>query len=182
MKAVVGKQQHPIAFMLLLDTSGSMYGRALTEAKKACNALLDEMIDFSVHRMGLVTFDSTAHKLSKLSKDKEMLKSYVSDISATGGTNMAAALQFAYDELYKSKNEKVVIVVTDGYPDSMTTTLSFAAKLKFENMRVIAIGVGSGIEFDFLKQLADKDDAYKLDNMSELRKTFKEVILKVTEK
>ncbi|WP_346684324.1 Hsp70 family protein [Megamonas hypermegale] len=181
-KAVAGKQQNPIDFMLLLDTSGSMYGRALTEAKKACNALLDEMIDFSVHRVGLVTFDSTAHKLSKLSKDKEMLKSYVSDISATGGTNMVSALHLAYDELSNSKNERVVIIVTDGYPDSIAETLNFAAKLKFANMRIIAIGVGSGIKFDFLKHLAGINDAYKLNNMSELRKTFKEVILKVTAK
>lgn len=182
MKIAASKQQNPIDFMLLLDTSGSMYGRALSEAKKACKALLDEMIDFNIHRMGLVTFDSTAHKLSGLSKDKEMLKSYVSDISASGGTDMVSALQFAYDELNKSKKEKVVIIVTDGYPNSIVGTLDFAAKLKFANMRIIAIGVGSGIEFDFLKHLAGINDAYKLNNMSELRNTFKEVILKVTEK
>ena len=168
--------------MLLLDTSGSMYGRALSEAKKACNSLLEEMINFDIHRMGLITFDSTAHKLSGLSKNKEKLKSYISDILASGGTNMVSALQFAYDELNKSKREKVVIIVTDGYPDSMAETLNFAAKLKFADMRIIAIGVGSGIEYDFLKHLAGMDDAYKLDNMSELRNTFKEVIMKVTEK
>lgn len=176
------KRQNPIDFMLLLDTSGSMYGRALSEAKKACNSLLEEMINFDIHHMGLITFDSTAHKLSGLSKDKEKLKSYISDISASGGTNMVSALQFAYDELNKSKREKVVIIVTDGYPDSMAETLNFAAKLKFADMRIIAIGVGSGIEYDFLKHLAGMDDAYKLDNMSELRNTFKEVIMKVTEK
>ena len=42
MKIAASKQQNPIDFMLLLDTSGSMYGRALLEAKKACKALLDE--------------------------------------------------------------------------------------------------------------------------------------------
>lgn len=182
MKISASKQQNPIDFMLLLDTSGSMCGRALSEAQKACDSLLEEMINFDIHRMGLITFDSTAHKLSGLSKDKEKLKSYVSDISASGSTNMVSALQFAYDELNKSKREKVVIIVTDGYPDSMAETLNFAAKLKFAHMRIIAIGVGRGIEFDFLKHLAGIDDAYKLDNMSELRNTFKEVILKVTEK
>lgn len=181
-KAIAGKQQNPIDFMLLLDTSGSMYGRALTEAKKACNALLDEMVDFSVHRMGLVTFDSIVRKLSGLSKDKERLKSYVSDIKAQGGTDMVAALQIAYGELNKSKNEKVVIIVTDGDPNSIADTLNYAQNLKSANMRIIAIGVGNGINTGFLERLADKNDAYKLNNMSELRKTFKEVILKVTEK
>lgn len=182
MKLATSKQQNPIDFMLLLDTSGSMYGKPLLEAKKACNALLEEMINFDIHRMGLITFESTAYKLSGLSKDKEELKSYVSDISASGGTNMVSALQFAYDELNKSKNEKVVIMVTDGDPNSISDTLSYAKILKSSNIRIIAIGVGSGINTSFLERLSDKNDAYKLNNMSELRKTFKEVILKVTEK
>ena len=95
---------------------------------------------------------------------------------------MMAALQIAYGELNKSKNEKVVIIVTDGDPNSIADTLNYAKNLKAASMRIIAIGVGNGINTGFLERLADKNDAYKLNNMSELRKTFKEVILKVTEK
>lgn len=181
-KIAISKQQNPIDFMLLLDVSGSMCGNALSEAKKACNALLEEMIDFNIHRMGLVIFASTAHKLSGLSKDKIKLKSYVDNILAMGSTNMVSALQLAYSELSNSENEKIVIMVTDGVPDSISDTLNYVKKLKLSDIRIIAIGVGSGVNTNFLKQLADENDAYKLNNMSELRNTFKEVILKVTEK
>ena len=176
------RRQSPVDFMLLIDTSGSMFGSALAEAKEACYALLKEMIDFTVHRMGLVNFSSEAQLLSSLSSDSDLLVKYVRNMKAQGSTNMTAALRLAYEELSKSANEKVVIIVTDGDPDNSHSALGYAENLAKAHIRVISIGVGRSVNFAFLNQLSDKKDVYELDNMSKLKDTFKKVVLSVTEK
>ena len=173
----------PIDFALLIDTSGSMrFDNGLTDAISASKALFDEMIDLDVHRLSLIPFSDGAEVLSHLSHDRAALKSKVDYMSAGGGTNMIRALKAAYEELRDSQNERVVIMVTDGYPNSTTGTLSYANELKNNNIRLIAIGAGSDIRFGFLRDLASPGDAYKIDNMSELRDTFKQVISKITQK
>ncbi len=182
-KATEASEKAPIDFMLLLDSSGSMYGRALSQAKKACYSLIDEMIDFRFHRLGLIDFSSSAHRLCNLTQNVALLKENIETITASGGTNMLDALQLAYGELKNSKNEKVVIMVTDGVPTSNPiSTLAYARDIKKESVRLVTIGAGSGIDFVFLEKLASIDDAYELQNMTELRETFKDVILKITEK
>ena len=176
------KRQSPVDFMLLIDTSGSMYGTPLAEAKEACYALLEEMIDFTVYRVGLVTFSSNAEMVSGLSANSNLLVKYVQNMKAWGSTNMTAALRLAYGELSKSTNEKVIIIVTDGAPDNSQSTLDYVGNLKGAHMRVISIGVGRGVNFDFLNRMSAEKDVYKLDNMSKLKDTFKKVVLSVTEK
>lgn len=176
-------EKAPVDFALLIDTSGSMrYDNGLEDAILASRSLFDEMLDFNVHRLSLISFGDNPTLQSHLTQDRTALKATLDDISPYGGTNMIRALEMAYDELHSSINERVIIMVTDGYPNTITGTLSYAEKVKADGLRIVAIGAGSDIKFDFLRDLASEGDAYKLSNMSELKKTFKEVISKITEK
>ena len=181
-KSKMNVAEKHLDIVLLLDISGSMYGMPLRQEKKACYALIDEMIDFSIHKMGIVSFESSARKLISLSNNAESLKNEVLNLSTGGSTNMEQALKIAYSELEDSKNERFIIIVTDGYPDSREQTLNFAKKIKEIGIRIITIGAGSGIDIDFLKKLSSLGDAYKIDNMNVLKETFQEVIDKITEK
>ena len=181
-KTVSKPQAKAVDFMLLLDRSGSMAGEPIAEAKKACHALLNEMIDFSVHSLGLIAFDNMPKLLCQLTQDKNALNSQVESIIPDGGTNVVGPLKLAYQELEKSKNERVIVLVTDGYPFDEDAAVRYANKLKKAGIRIISIGVGMNLKSAFLKNIANKDDAYQLANMSELRDTFKTVILKIMEK
>lgn len=144
-KPVRKKFQASIDFMLLLDTSGSMDGSAIKEAKRACETLFSDMIDFSVHSMGLITFDSYAKRCVPLTRDAEQLKNVLRNIRADGGTDLYTALQYADEDLDKSQNKKVVIIVTDGYPFNENAVLKYAADMKNSKILIATIGADSGV-------------------------------------
>jgi len=54
-------------------------------------------------------------------------------------------------------------------------------KMKSKCIRIVTIGAGSGIGEDFIKKISDPNDAYKIDNMSKLQKTFETAILAILE-
>ena len=180
------KAQAAIDFMLLLDTSGSMRGtyndnKPINEAIRACEYLFNDLIDFSVHRMGFITFESDAFRQVGLTNDAEQLKAVLPGVRACGGTNLWEALSFAETDLSYGTNRKVVIIVTDGDPFERDMTLRYAEQMRATGHRIVAIGAGDGIDMGFLKDVSSPGDAYKIDNMSELKKTFEDVIARIVE-
>lgn len=175
------KFQASIDFMLLLDTSGSMSGTAIIEAKRACKILFKDMIDFSAHRLGFVTFDSYVRRLVPLTQNLQQLQNALKDVDAYGGTNLVDALQIADEDLNSSANKKVVIIVTDGLPFDENLVLQRADKMKSAGIRIVGIGAGPGIDEEFIKKVSSPNDAYKIDDMSKLRKTFETALLAILE-
>ena len=179
--------QPAIDFMLLLDTSGSMGNfdnKPLNEAKRACRILFSKMIDFSIHRLGFITFDSYVSRLSPLTNDPNKLDALLNKLHAAGVTDLLAALQTVDDDLSASSNKKVIIIVTDGYPYpcNPNDVLFLANKLKKKGIRIVTIGAGSDIGEDFIKKLSSPGDAYKIDNMSKLQETFETALLAIFER
>ena len=182
--------QAAIDFMLLLDTSGSMgnnvyhsTGSALDEAKQACKILFTRMIDFSVHRMGFITFDSSVKRLSPLTNKADRLENLLDDLRAGGVTDLLSALQVAEENLRASSNRKVIIIVTDGYPYPCDPyeVLRCANNLKNNSIRIVTIGAGSDIGEDFIRDISSPGDAYKIDDMSKLQETFETALLAIFE-
>ena len=166
----------PVDFILLLDTSGSMYGKPLDEAKKACHVLFDSLIDFSVHRVGFITFDSYAQRRSSLTNDADKLKSIVRKVTAEGGTDLKEALKFAEEDFQTSRNEKVIIIVTDGDPFDKAATLDYADKLKSSGVRIVSIGAGKYVDKTFIRKVSSPESAYEIETMSKLEDAFKTAI------
>lgn len=183
-KAAVTPTERPIDFVLLLDSSGSMIGAEMAEAKEASLTLFDDMIDLSVHRMALISFADHATKQSGLTHDRNVLRSNIENIYAGGLTNMLEPLQKAYSELSSSTNEKVIIMVTDGYPtDYANEALNYAKNLRSrDGIHLVVIGAGGGVNMDYLLKLTGGDDVYNISNMSELKVTFQKAIPKIMEK
>ncbi|MBQ9486786.1 MAG: Hsp70 family protein [Selenomonadaceae bacterium] len=177
------KKQRPIDFMLLLDVSGSMYDEPLREATQACEILFNDMINFDIHKMGFITFETYTRRLVPLTQDKNRLKNALRNLSAGGGTNLADALRCANEDLAESSNIKVVIIVTDGQPFDEDFTLDYAERMKDAGIRIVTIGAGSEVKESFIKKVSSSpDDAYKIDNMSKLQETFKTALKSIEEK
>ena len=171
-----------IDFMLLLDVSGSMSGSPIREAKQACETLFTDMIDFDIHQMGFITFESYTRRLVPLTQDKNQLKNALSNVSAGGGTNLADALRCADEDLTGSSNKKVVIIVTDGQPFDENLVLNYAKKMKDSGIRIVTIGAGDDIGENFIQSVSSSPkDAYKINDMSELQKTLERAIIILTE-
>lgn len=165
----------PFDIVLVIDVSGSMCGYPLDKAKEACDLMVSSMIDLSVHKVGLVEFGSIAKKIADLSNDKNYLKDSISYISCKGSTNMADGIKVAKKILKSAENNKLLIIVTDGYPDSSFETEQQANKIK-EDTKLITIGIGSGIDEYFLKRIASSEkDYYSGSDFSELANIFQKI-------
>ena len=176
----------PIDFVLMLDTSGSMrYDGAIEEAKEACHALVDDMMDFSVHRMGFLTFNSQPHVHAGLTNNHETLRRAIDDIEMpANGTNMIGAFGAMKTMLDHSTDgrARVGILVSDGGPDRRSQTMSIAAQIRKDGIRLVAIGAGDDIKEDILNAIASPGDAYAIEDMSQLKETFHTALLRIMER
>lgn len=169
----------PIDIVLMLDASGSMYEQ-MEEAKQACRKLINEMIDLSVHRMALMSFESSPHMFCHLTNDAKALTKQLTKISPAGSTEMISALRMASDELDNSTRKKIALFVTDGYPDQKLSTISFANTLIDKGLKIIAIGVGDNFNKDFLDEMVGEKNSFTIKTMRELTATFERVINALT--
>ncbi|MFI3211089.1 MAG: Hsp70 family protein [Peptostreptococcaceae bacterium] len=180
---VVGAKQTPMNLMVLVDASGSMNTR-MSDAKNACHSLIKDMIDFNIHNLGIIKFTSSASLISNLSSNKNHLLQSVNSITVSGSTNMHDAIDMATTILNKENKEKVIILITDGYPDSSDRTKEKAIIAKNSNIRLITIGAGDGVDVSMLNSISSitngEIDSYKIDEMDKLTETFKSIMSSLT--
>ena len=163
----------PIDVGLLIDCSGSMSGKPLEDAKQAANSFIKK-INLESNQVGVISFHSRASIIHEMTKNENSLFESISSIYSTGSTNMAAAIRIARKELLSVGNrDKVIVLLTDGSPDNDRLTMEESRNAKNSGIRIIAIGVGTGVDSEFLKKLASSSEDYHFVNESfELESTF----------
>jgi len=80
------KQKQPSVnnFSIVIDRSGSMSGKAISDAKKSVKHLIDELRKND--RANIITFNNTVSMLTDINSDKNRLKSVVESINVGGAT------------------------------------------------------------------------------------------------
>ena len=158
----------PMDIALAIDCSGSMGGGKLEDAKKAAIRFL-RTIDPSF-RVGLISFETTAQLEMRLTKDFDRLSQKIKTFRSGGGTNIREAIAIARDQVLASGDSiKVLILLTDGHASVRTE----AVLAKQQGIRIIAIGVGDGVNSDSLKQIASTpDDYYFVEESVQLESAF----------
>ncbi len=107
--------------VLVLDTSGSMSGAKMTAMKAAANTFIDTMLQNDTTRVAIVSYASYAHNSIgfRNSANKQQLKNFVSNTSATGGTFTQDALraaQIILDTYSSTASSKHIVLLSDGLP------------------------------------------------------------------
>lgn len=141
--------------LLLLDTSGSMAGTKIEQAK-------DGAVDF----LGSVSVEGCATALAIFGDRAAMVCDPVAESSSLRrkvarldsgivgeGTDLAAGLKLAA----KFPDLHAVVIVTDGLPNSQSEALSAAEVLKQRGVRILCIGTDDADQA-FLAQLATQSD------------------------
>jgi len=171
--------QKPVDIVLMMDASGSMCScNRMPEAKEASRYLVDELIDFRVHRMGLVSVSSHANSLVKLTNDKEQLRHGIDSLTAGGSTDVVDALRHMNRMFDLNDGRRHFgILVSDGDPDDEEGTVALARSLRNDGIQLVFIGVGSNIH---KLDIAEPDKTYNITNMHELRSLFEEMIHGIT--
>jgi Ca-activated chloride channel family protein len=159
-------QQVPRDVVLVLDTSGSMAGPKMEQAKKALKYCLDNLAD--VDRFALLNFATTVNKysdrLEPVGGDKiEQAKRWVDGLEATGGTAINDALGAALDFRSDSGRSFTVVFFTDGQPTVGETDpekiLKTVEVKNTASTRIFTFGVGDDVNAVLLDRLADQTRA-----------------------
>lgn len=142
---------------LVVDCSGSMSaGHKLDHAKKgALNFAKDALT--KGYLTGLIEFASFATRLCEPQQKSSVLQQHLDMMNAGGSTNMAEAIQLATENLRDRRGARVMVIVTDGEPDSVTDALLAAQKAKNKGIKIITIGTDDA-DGDFLRKLASETE------------------------
>jgi Ca-activated chloride channel family protein len=139
----------PFALAIVLDTSGSMYGEKLEQAKNAVLQLMRDMRDDD--QIAMIRYSSDAsvvQPLARLGDVRSTLATRIRQIEADGGTaiplGMRAGMK-ALDEAGRGRVRRVVLV-SDGLDSSRTESEHLAHDSFDHGVTVSSLGIG--LDFD----------------------------------
>ncbi len=149
----------PRDVLLVLDTSGSMEGDKLFQAKEALNYVLRHLN--AEDRFNVISFSSNvrtyASELRSSSETAEAIR-WVEDLEALGGTNIYLALTETTRQVDPDRTT-IVLFLTDGIPTEGIVDeqmlLSGVQKEAPDAMRIFPFGVGYDVNTILLDQLAE---------------------------
>jgi Ca-activated chloride channel homolog len=156
-------QQVPRDMVFVLDTSGSMRGKRMTQAINALKYCLTNLTpgdNFAIMNFA-TTVTKYANSLQPASRENiEAAKKWVDALEATGGTAIDDALRAALDMRTSDKGRTFTIVFfTDGRPTigetRMEKILGNVEKRNMQNTRIFSFGVGDDVNAALLDALSD---------------------------
>ena len=151
----------PQDIVFVMDTSGSMAGEKIDQARAAlkfCIDKLDERDRFDIVRFS-TGFDAFKEEIASASKEaKSEAKQWVEKFTAAGGTNINDALKAALDLRPKADSGGrpfVVVFITDGQGNQPAedTMKLVANHANAKGARIFSFGVGHDVNTLLLDQL-----------------------------
>ncbi|MDR1925641.1 MAG: VWA domain-containing protein [Planctomycetaceae bacterium] len=147
--------------ILVIDNSGSMSGQKIVQARDALKFVLNNLR--SEDNFNIVQYSSNAVKFKDEIQpaNKELLKEaadYADSIKATGGTNIADAINTSLAMIQDNKAPNYVLFLTDGCPTvGETNEMKLNELAKNGNKhgaRIFAFGVGYDVNSRLLDRIA----------------------------
>jgi len=154
---IAGNQPLAREVIYIIDTSGSMEGASIVQAKAALNMALQRLraIDtFNVIQFNSVTdaLFSQAQIASQSNINKAM--HFVDSLYATGGTEMYPAIEEALTQAHDDERVRQVIFLTDGSVGNETQLFTLIRE-KLGDSRLFTVGIGSAPNSFFMNRAAE---------------------------
>ena len=172
----------PKHIVFVIDVSGSMSGRKLSQAKDAMTTILDKMSQEKIDNFNIIKFNSYvsgqyprngSYSIPEFGGNVDSAYDFILDMNAGGGTNINDALLKALEiaknvkinEEIDSKTEQMIIFLSDGEASSGVTN----SDLIKENVReanlalqvpIYGLAFGSGADFDLIKDVSDETNGF----------------------
>lgn len=158
------KDKKQVNISLVIDISGSMYGMKLNLLKKALRKFVSSLSESD--KLSIITFSTDAKVVfpsQEIAENKVKINQIIDDLEADGMTNLNAGMMLGYNEVSKNHHNLInsrVILMTDGETNTGVTNLNdiIENSLKYnkEGIEISTIGIGTSLDFDLLRELADK--------------------------
>ena len=151
--------------LFILDTSGSMSGEKIEQAKAALKYCLNHLN--KQDRFTIISFSSGVRQFSEelvpVSKNRERALRYVDEMDAAGGTNINEALLKALEIANTSNRPVSMVFLTDGLPtvgerDEGKIIKNVSDQNK-KQVKIFTFGVGYDVNTYLLDKIASDNNA-----------------------
>jgi Ca-activated chloride channel family protein len=153
-------ERGPVNLCLSIDTSGSMEGEAIVEARTAALQMLDALKDGD--RLAIVVFHSKAEILLPSTVIDAAVRAdarkKIGAIEARGTTDMGNGLQLAIDQVQANLNPKGlnrVVLLGDGIPNNGSSIDYSARRAGGLGIAVTTLGLGLDYDETLMGKIAD---------------------------
>lgn len=146
----------PREILFVVDTSGSMQGNAIEQAKSSLTLALEQLtpndtfniIEFNSH------FQFFAATLTPATQsNKGLAKRWVNTLEADGGTNMYPALSAAYNQFKNHETLQQIVFITDGAVGNEEALFTLITTPSHQ-ARLFPVGIGSAPNTFFMTKAA----------------------------
>ena len=118
----------PVGLGMLLDTSDSMFGQRIVDARRAVERFLFELLDPS-DAWFVLAFNHYPHVISRWSSTAGELRTALGDIKPSGGTAIYDAVIGALPMIARRPRERAaIVVISDGADTASDATISDVRK------------------------------------------------------
>jgi Ca-activated chloride channel family protein len=147
----------PRELIFVVDTSGSMHGASIAQAKRALAGALDGLA--AGDRFNIIEFNSTTRALyhQSVAADAANIahaRNFVDRLEANGGTEMRPALQLALDAAGSEAWLRQIVFITDGSVGN-EEELYAMIESRLGNARLFTVGIGSAPNSWFMRKAAE---------------------------
>jgi Ca-activated chloride channel family protein len=149
-------RSQPREQIFVMDTSGSMGGQSIVQARAALTDALGRLT--SADRFNVIQFNSAPSSLFRApvpftAESYAQALRYVGGLEATGGTEIGAAIDMALAQPATSGYLRQIIFMTDGAVGAETAVFATIER-GLKEARLFTIGIGSAPNSHFMRKAA----------------------------
>lgn len=148
----------PLSVIVTIDTSGSMQGASMNQAKAAANALVQRLA--SADAAAVIAFSDQARVVEPLTRDRGALQRSITGLVPLGNTALYDAVAESARLASESGNvRRAVVLLSDGreFGGASRITREEAFEKAAQGGAVFyMVGVGSDIDRAFLEEIANR--------------------------
>ncbi|MDH3703831.1 MAG: marine proteobacterial sortase target protein [Alphaproteobacteria bacterium] len=151
-----GTERLPREVIYILDTSGSMHGASITQAKQALHFALDRLQPDD--RFNVIAFASapTALFARPTLADRRAIATariFLNNLKADGGTEMRRALKMSLDDRIDASRLRQLVLLTDGSVGDEAALFRMIRR-GLGDSRLFTVGIGSAPNGHFMAKAA----------------------------
>lgn len=171
---------------LVIDTSGSMEGRAIEDARAASRALVESLRDGD--RLAVVTFDARAEVLLPSTvintTSRATALQRVATLQARGTTAMAEGLRLGVVEAVShldAQGINRVVLLGDGVPNDAAGIVETAAMAGARGVTITALGLGLDYDETLMGTIAQRSGGrfHYVEDSSAVAAVFRDEVLRM---
>jgi Ca-activated chloride channel family protein len=180
------KKRPSLSVTLVVDTSGSMEGTAIEQARLACAAFVDLLSDGD--SLAIVTFGSQPKVVvpasQVTSKGRTEAKNAIAAIRAEGTTDMTGGLTVGLQQaraIFRPEGINRIVLVGDGVPNDPPSALALADSAKANRLPITALGLGPDFDETQMTAIAQHSGGtfHFVDDAAKVAVVFKETITRM---